>query len=182
MVKIDTISTERFILRQVVESDSESIFGILSDNETAKYLNITKVNTVSDADALIRDYLSQYAVGEKFPFAITEKGSDDAVGVFLIKRDLYNPDSFEFTVYIKRELWNRGVYSEVLPYMTDFAFRKIGTGNFRGFIMISNKASGKVLKKHGFVLEKTFAVDGLPEMIESYLMKKEDYNKTLNLV
>lgn len=183
MVKIETINTERFILRQMVESDSESVFKILSDKETAKYLNMAKVNTLSDADALVKDYLSQYAVGEKFPFAITEKDSEDLIGVFLIKRDLYNPDSFEFTVYIKREMWNRGIYSEVLPYMTDFAFQKIGTGNFRGFIMISNKASGNVLAKHGFVLEKTFAVDGLPEAIESYMMTKEKYyNQALNLL
>lgn len=183
MVKIDTINTERFILRQVVESDSESIFGILSDKEVVKYLNIAKLKTLSDADALVKDYLSQYAAGEKFPFAITEKNSKDLIGVFLIKRDLYNSDSFEFTVYIKREMWNRGIYTEVIPYMTDFAFQRIGTGNFRGYIMISNKASGNVLAKHGFILEKIFDVDGLPEAIESYMMTKEDYyNQTLNLL
>lgn len=180
MIEIAEICTERFILRQVTEGDSENIFQILNDEETAKFLNIQKINSASDTDALINDYLSQYAKGEKFPFAITNKNTNEFIGVFLIKRDLYNPDSFEFTIYIKRELWNKGIYSEILPYMTDFAFTKIGTGNFRGFIMISNKASGNVLKKHGFILEKTFTVDTLPEMIESYLMTKENYIKELN--
>lgn len=175
MVETGKIFTERFVLRQVVESDNESIFNILSDEETSRYLNIKKVHTVSDVDAIIKDYLSQYEKSEKFPFAITEKSSHALIGVFLIKLDLYNPDSYEFTVYIKRELWNRGIYSEILPHMTAFAFNKIGTGNLRGFIMKSNETSGNVLKKHGFILEKTFAVDGLPEMIESYLMTKENY-------
>ena len=175
MIEIKKIPTQRFILRRVEESDSKSIFGILSDKETAKYLNMERVNAVSDADAIIADYLSQYEKGEKFPFAITDKETEELVGVFLIKLDLFDPDCFEFTVYIRRELWNRGIYSEVLPYMTEFAFEKIGTGNFRGFIMISNRASAAVLVKCGFKLEKTFKVEGLPEMIESYLMTKKDY-------
>lgn len=180
MIEMDEINTDRFILRQVVESDSEKIYKILNDKDTAKYLNMDKIESVSDADALIKDYLSQYANGDKFPFAITDKNTKELIGVFLIKLDLYDPDCYEFTIYIKHELWNKGIYSEVLPYMTDFAFTKIGTGNFRGFIMISNKASGIVLKKHGFILEKTFAVDGLPEMIESYLITKEQYFNNKN--
>lgn len=175
MIEITEICTERFVLRQVTEDDSKHIFSILSDRETVKYLNVEKINTLSDAEALVEDYLLQYKKGDKFPFAITDKDSGELVGVFLIKLDLYNDDAFEFTVYIKREFWNQGIYSEVLPYMTDFAFKKIGTGNFRGYIMINNKASENVLKKHGFIPEKTFAVDGLPEMIKSYLMTKENY-------
>ena len=175
MIEMKEIYTDRFILRRVTEGDNESIFNILNDDETIKHLNMDKVKTISDVDGLIEDYLLQYAKGDKYPFAIVEKESDELIGVFLIKLDLFDPDCFEFTVYIKRKLWNQGIYSEVLPYMMDFAFNKIKTGNFRGFIMISNKASAQVLRKHGFVLEKTFAVDGLPEMIESYLMTKNDY-------
>ena len=177
MIEIKEISTQRFVLRKVTLNDNKSIFEILSDEETTRYLNMEKVETVSDADAIIADYLSQYEKGDKFPFAIIDKETGEFVGVFLIKLDLFDPDCFEFTVYIRRELWNRGIYSEVLPYMAEFAFEKIGTGNFRGFIMISNRASAAVLMKNGFALEKTFKVDGLPEMIESYLMTKKDYEE-----
>ena len=175
MTEIKEIHTDRFILRKITENDNESMFDILSDAETTKYLNMESVKSISDVNRIIDDYLLQYAKGDKYPFAIVKKDSNELIGVFLIKLDLFDPDCFEFTVYIKRELWNKGIYSEVLPYMMDFAFNKIQTGNFRGFIMISNRASAQALKKHGFVLEKTFAVDGLPEMIESYLMTKQDY-------
>lgn len=177
MIDINTIYTNRFILRQIKRSDNVSIFDILSDAMTTKHLNIKKIETISDVDSIIDDYLSQYLKGEKFPFAIISKETNNLVGVFLIKLDLFDPDCYEFTVYIKRELWNNGIYSEVLPYMEEFAFDKIGTGNFRGFIMISNRASAAVLKKNHFVLEKTFSVDGLPEMIESYLMTRENHDR-----
>jgi len=170
MVKISEINTERFILRRISHNDDVSVFNILNDEETIKYLNIQKVKSVSDVDEIITDYLSQYEKGNKFPFAIVNKEYNECIGVFLIKLDIYDVDCFEFTVYIKREFWNKGVYSEVLPYMVDFAFNEIGTKYLRGFVMISNKASATVLKKCGFVLEKTFKVDKLSEIIESYIL------------
>lgn len=63
------------------------------------------------------------------------------------------------------------MYTEVLPYMTEFAFKDIGTGNFRGFVMEKNKASSRVLEKCGFELEKIFEVPGLEGKIISYLKK-----------
>lgn len=175
MIEIKNVFTERFLLRKINEDDNRSILGILCDDETIKYLNMDKVETITDVDTIINDYLMQYEKGNKYPFAIVSKETSELVGVFLIKLDLYDPDCYEFTVYIKRALWNHGIYSEILPYMMSFAFKEIGTGNFRGFIMISNRASASVLRKHGFALEKTFVVEGLPEMIESYLMTKEEY-------
>ena len=59
--------------------------------------------------------------------------------------------------------------------MTEFAFEEIKTENFRGFVMKSNKISARVLIKNNFILEKEFKVEGLPEIIQSYLMTKEDY-------
>ena len=175
MITINEILTDRFILRQVEEQDNESIFEILSDKQTTKYLNIKEIKTIDDVDEIIKDYLEEYAIGNKFPFAIINRKTGRFTGVFLIKLDLYDPDCFEFTVYIKRDYWNQGTYSEVLPYMIDFAFYNIKTSNFRGFIMVSNRSSAKVLKKCGFFLEKTFFVEGLPEKIESYLMTREEY-------
>lgn len=175
MIKINEIHTKRFILRQVTKEDNISIFEMLNDDETLTHLNVKKTESIADADEIIEDYLTQYLKGDKFPFAIVSKESGQMVGVFLIKLDLYDFDCFEFTIYLKRDFWNQGIYSEVLPYMMDFAFNEIGTNNFRGFVMVSNKASSKVLKNKGFTLEKTFSVEGLPEKIESYLMTKEDY-------
>ena len=175
MIKIKSFFTDSFLLRKINEDDDKSILEILSDDETIKHLNMKKVETITDVDEIINDYLIQYSKGNKFPFAIVSKESNELIGVFLIKLDLYDPDCYEFTVYIKRALWNHGIYSEILPYMMRFAFEEIGTGNLRGFIMISNRASANVLRKQGFSLEKTFVVEGLPEMIESYLMTKEDY-------
>ena len=175
MIDMNIVETERLVLRKLTKDDSLDVFKILSDSETVKYLNLDAVNNVDDVIKLIEEYLNGYKEGNKFPFAIVDKNTNNFIGVFLIKLDIFDDDCFEFTVYIDKEFWNKGVYTEVLPKMIQFAFENIETGNFRGFVMKNNTASAKVLLKNNFKLEKSFTVEGLPEEIESYLMTKNFY-------
>lgn len=174
---MENIETNRFILRKVNKEDAIDIFEILSDKETIENLNMGIHNEIEDTKKLINEYLIGADKGEKYPFAIIDKEMKEFVGVFLIKLDLFDEDCFEFTVYIKKKFWNKGIYTEVLKYMIRFAFEKIGTGNFRGFVMEKNQVSSRVLEKCNFKLEKIFAVEGIEGKIKSYLITKEEYNK-----
>ncbi len=175
------INTKRFTLRKVEKEDREEIFKILSDKNVIENLNMSIHKTLEDTDKLIEEYLQENEKGNKYPYAIIEKGTNILIGVFLIKLDLYDEDCFEFTIYLNQSFWGQGIYSEVLPYMTKVAFEEIRTGNFRGFVMERNKASSKVLLKNNFVLEKIFEVPGLEGKIESYLMTKEQYENSKNV-
>lgn len=172
---MEIIETDRFILRKVEENDAEEIFKILSDKDVNANLNMDIHKDISDTKKLIKDYLQENEIGNKYPFVILDKVTQKFLGVFLIKLDLFDEDCFEFTIYISRDEWGKGIYTEVLPYMTKFVFEEIKTGNFRGFVMEKNIASSKVLEKCGFELEKIFEVPGLEGKIISYLIKREDY-------
>lgn len=177
---MEKIFTERFILRKVEKEDCDSIFEILSDEETIENLNMDIHKSKEDTKSLIEEYLEENEKGTKYPYAIIEKETNKFVGVFLIKLDLFDEDCFEFTIYLKKECWGKGIYTEVLPYMTEVAFEVVKTGNFRGFVMEKNEASSRVLEKCNFKLEKVFEVPGLEGMIKSYLMTKDDFYKLKN--
>lgn len=173
---MDKIFTERLELRKLELNDAQAVFEILTTGKTAEYLNIPEINEVEDARQLISEYLAQHNKKEAYPFAIIYRKTGKLIGVFDIKLDIFDEDCFEYTVYIHPDFWNMGINTEVLPLMTDYALNVIKTGNFRGFIMQSNRASAKVLTKCGFKLEKVFEVPGLKETtIESYLMTKEEF-------
>ena len=177
---MEKIFTKRFVLRKVEKEDCDSIFEILSDEATLENLNMDIHKTKEDTKKLIDEYLEEYEKGTKYPYAIIEKETNNFVGVFLIKLDLFDEDCFEFTVYLKKEYWGKGIYTEVLPYMTEAAFEVVKTGNFRGFVMEKNDASSRVLEKCNFKLEKIFEAPGLEGRIKSYLMTKEDFYKINN--
>ena len=86
-------------------------------------------------------------------------------------------DCFEFTIYLDKRHWGKGIYTEVLSYMTEVVFDDIHTGNFRGFVMERNVASSRVLEKCGFELEKIFEVPGIEGKIISYLMTSQNYRR-----
>ena len=179
---MENIVTDRFILRKVNKDDNVEIFKILSDIDVNEYLNMDFHVNISDTDKLIEDYLDENKVGNKYPFVIIDKLTNEFLGVFLIKLDLFDDDCFEFTIYIGKEHWGKGIYTEVLPYMVKYSFENIKTGNFRGFVMEKNVASSKVLEKCGFNLEKIFEVPGLDGKIISYLITKEEYeNKNIKM-
>lgn len=171
------IETTRFILRKVELYDAEKIFKILSNKNVIATLNMNIHKNIEDTYKLLNEYSIGVEKNTKFPYAIIDKNTNEFIGVFLIKLDLYDEDCFEFTIYLDEQYWGRGVYTEILPYMTDFAFTDIKTGKFRGFVMEKNKASSAVLEKCGFVLEKIFEVPDLEGKIISYLITKEKYEK-----
>ena len=175
---MEKIETNHFILRKVEENDAEEMYKILSDKDVNANLNMEIHKDISDTKKLIKEYLEENEIGNKYPFAILDKNSKKFLGVFLIKLDLFDEDCFEFTIYISKDEWGKGIYTEVLPYMTKFSFEEIKTGNFRGFVMEKNVASSKVLEKCGFELEKIFEVPGLDGKIISYLITRENYLKT----
>ena len=107
-----------------------------------------------ETKALIKEYLNGLKTKTKYPFAIIEKKSQNFLGVFLIKLDLYDEDSFEFTIYINEKYWYQGIYKEIFPIMIDFTFTHIKTKNFRGFVKEYNTASSKVLEKKEYEKRK----------------------------
>ena len=178
---MNPINTKRFVLRKIEKEDREEIFKILSNESVIENLNMSIHKSIEDTDELIKEYLEENEKGNKYPYAIIEKETKSFIGVFLVKLDLYDEDCFEFTIYLKKESWGKGIYSEILPYMIKFAFEDIKTGNFRGFVMEKNVASSRVLEKYNFKLEKIFNVPNIEDKIKSYLITKDDYyNKIKN--
>lgn len=169
---MDEIETKRFILKCVEKKYVNEIFNILSNQKVIDNLNMNKHVNIDDTYNLLDKYYDGLEKRKMFPFEIIDKKNSNFIGIFLIKLDLYNDDSFEFTIYLDEKYWNNGIYSEILPYMVKYSFDKIKTNNFRGYVMEKNIASRKVLEKNGFSLEKKFYVDGIDDMIYSYVMKR----------
>ena len=150
------IETKRLKLRKIELADAEKIYEILSNEKVISNLNMEIHESIEDTYKLLEDYLKGFEEKVKFPYTILDKESNELIGVFLIKLDLYDEDCFEFTIYLDEKYWGKGIYTEVLPYMIEIAFEDIKTENFRGFVMEKNKASSRVLEKCGFELEKIF--------------------------
>lgn len=174
---VKEVTTNRCKFRLVEEMDIDDIYEILSNPNVITNLNMNIHNTKEDTMVLLENYKTEFKSGNKLPLVIIDKSSNEFIGVFLIKLDLYNDNAYEITVYLKEKFWGNGIYSEILPAMIKFAFEVVGTQNFRGYVMEKNIASAKGLEKSGFVLEKVFKVPNIEGNIKSYLITRDMYKK-----
>ena len=169
------MNTDRLNLRLVDINDSTDIYNILSNDNVNQNLNMDKPKDINDINKLINKYFKHYQDETYEPLAITLRDTNEFVGVFLFKLDLYNEDAYECTIYIDEKFWNKGITTEVMKFMVNYFFNNYKQSNFRGYIMEKNTASARVFEKCNFKLERIFKVDGIDGNILSYLMTREDY-------
>lgn len=174
---IEELVTDRCKFRLTENTDIDDVYEILSNPKVICNLNMDIHEKIDDTKVLLENYNEEFKNGTKLPLAIINKKSNEFIGVFLIKLDLYNKDSFEATVYLKEKFWGLGIYSEILPTMIRFAFEVVDTENFRGYVMDKNISSSKGFEKNGFILEKVFEVPKIEGKIRSYLMTRNMYEK-----
>ena len=120
-----TIETKRYILKLVEKKNANKIFKILSNPQVIENLNMDIHTQIEDTLELLNDYYKGLEKGEKYPYEILDKVTGDFIGIFLIKLDLFDEDCYEFTIYLDEQYWGKGIYTEILPYMTQVAFEDI---------------------------------------------------------
>ena len=102
------IETNRFILKKLEDKYINSVYNILSDKNVISNLNMNIHKNINDTKKLFKEYEEGYLKKEKYPFEIIDKNNGNFIGVFLIKLDIYDEDSFEFTIYLDKKYWNMG--------------------------------------------------------------------------
>lgn len=179
-MKLEDIVTKRLVLRELVLEDAEHVFYLLSNPEIVKTLNVTLNETIDQTKNLIQEYRSGIETNQKLPYAVIHKEGGEFMGVVILKKDLYNEEAYEYTMFLDPTYWGKGMATEIIKQLLEVAFKKVKTKNFRGYIMKSNIASGKALEKNGFQLEKIFRVPGIEEEIVSYLYTIQMYDENGN--
>ena len=71
------IFTERLVIRSLTRCDIDDVFDIMSDVETARAADFAPMESINDAEALIRCRNSFYFSN----YGICEKGSDKVIGL-----------------------------------------------------------------------------------------------------
>lgn len=147
--------------------DNYDIHNCLIDNEINRYLNIPKIKTIEDTNKYIESLLNTTDI---YPYVIRD--NNNFVGAFILKKDNYQENGFEFTIYLSKNYWSKGIFNEILPYFENIVFNELNIPNFRGYVMEPNIASRRVLEKNNYILENTFQIDLYPYSIYTYLKRK----------
>lgn len=154
MVAAEVLQGKRVGLRPVELDDcTETYLAWLKDPEVNRYL---ETRWSPQTIETIRDFVSSVrASTHSYLFAVTHEGRH--VGNIKIGpiHPIYKYADISYFIG-DRSAWGKGIASEAIALITDFAFRTLKLNRIQAGFFEQNRGSEKVLIKNGFVKEAVF--------------------------
>ena len=144
---VETISTERLLLRGIDESDTAEIVKWRSNPEAYKYFKDPHEITVEEHTNWFRN---RYPYNEaRYDRMCIEKATGSRIGVFGIVRE---GDTAEVNYILAPEAQHKGYATEGVRALMDYAAQKWGTRKIIAEIHEDNEPSIIMVRKMGFTL------------------------------
>ncbi|NVM66948.1 RimJ/RimL family protein N-acetyltransferase [Mucilaginibacter sp. SG538B] len=132
------------------------IYALLSDNQTLKYLPFKRLNSINDADVLLKNALLNLHCGRNYLHFIRKKSDGRIIGFIDVispemAREHYRLRQYPYFIEfcIKTEYSKKKVMSSLLPEFLN-SLRKQRIGDIAAVINRRNIGAKKVLSKSGF--------------------------------
>lgn len=137
-------------LRALAGRDVPALFAIFSDPEVMRYWSHAPFEQVSEARAYVEDTRQGCAEGAFLQWGVAGSGDDALLGTCTLwKLDPPNRRS-EIGFVLGREHWGRGLMTEALGTLFEFAFGRLGLRRLEADVDPENAASIALLERLGF--------------------------------
>lgn len=148
------LESDRLVLRPFNNSDVEDVYNVWeSDPKVAKYMFWTSHNDISKTEEWINFEIGQIEKADWYRFALVLKDTDELIGTGLIYYE-DEVESWEIGYNLGRKYWQKGYATEAMKTIILFAKNKLHIKEVVGRYSKENAASGNIMKKLGFQIEK----------------------------
>ncbi|KST69488.1 GNAT family N-acetyltransferase [Mastigocoleus testarum] len=149
-----TLETTRLNLRPLYLSDARSLQKVISISDIADtMISIPYPYPDSEAERYIRKKIAEFESGNSVTFVIEPKEKSFLRGVIEIREIEPEHSQAELSFWLAVECWGKGYMTEALKPVLNFCFNHLHLNRIYSYHMTRNLASGRVLKKNGFVRE-----------------------------
>ncbi len=141
----------KIILRELGESDAESLQLNANDEMITKFTRIPYPYTLEHAKDFIKDTHKHLRNKEAYEFGIELDGK--IIGMMSLMKIDRSDMVAEIGYWVGQKYWRKGYATEALNLILDFAFEKIHLFKVYANVMEPNTASKNLLEKTGFKKE-----------------------------
>ncbi len=146
------LSTERLILREIIENDANDLFNLQGNNDVMRHIALP-LKAVEESMSKIKLYAELLQKNEVINWAVTLKPDNKLIGVILLKSIDCKNHRAEIGYMVHPGFWRTGIAQEALICILDFAFNNLNFHSLEGKIDPYNIASKKILEKNSFIKE-----------------------------
>ena len=149
-----TLETHRLTLRQFTIKDAEDMFtNWASDPEVTRFLTWPAHSGVDITRMVLNDWISRYAEGSFYNWAIVLKETGSVIGNISVVRAEERLEEAEIGYCMGRAFWGRGIMPEALRAVMDYLFDTVGFYRITAHHDVNNPKSGRVMAKAGMIRE-----------------------------
>jgi RimJ/RimL family protein N-acetyltransferase len=181
---LPTLRGTHVVLRELRTSDAASLYAMLNADEVARFIS-PPPTTIDGYERFIQWTHRQRRAGEYACFAVTLRGSDDAIGIFQVRQTDPEFRTAEWGFAIGSPYWGTGVFQDGSRLMLDFVFETLGVYRLEARAAVTNGRGNGALRKLGAVkeaiLRKSFVRNGLPVDQALYAILQDEWRATLQL-
>lgn len=146
--------TARCRLRRIKLSDYTMMFENWAKyEEVCRYFPFSPVDDIEVYRQKVEHWVSNYRSGLYFHWVIEWKETGELIGTINLGNVEEECQMSDTCYILSPKFWNRGIMSEVLAGVLDYAFDEIGLHRVQAEVFEGNDASAAVLKKCGMTLE-----------------------------
>lgn len=155
------LQTERFILREILETDVDGLFELDSDSEVHRYLGGNPVKDKAQIVEVIKFIRQQYIDNGIGRWAIIDKKTNEFLGWTGLKFVTEEPVNNHINYYdigyrIIRKHWKKGIATETAIACLDYAFNVLNVNEVYASADCDNEGSNKILQRIGLKFIETF--------------------------
>ena len=153
--RMQGLHTDRLTIRKMAMHDAGDMFEYSRDPEVARHVLWDAHRSIGETRAYIRYTLRKYRMGEPASWVIVLNETERVIGTIGFMWYQRENSAAEVGYSLSRAYWNKGLMTEALRCVLDFAFNVMRIHRVEAQHEIENPASGVVMRKAGMVYEGT---------------------------
>jgi len=150
------LESERLLFRKILLSDAEALYHIRSNDEVMRFMDIAKMESMSDSEKMIRSVEESFTNGTGINWGIVEKSSNTFIGYFGFWKIIYEHCRAEIGYALHTDYWKKGYMTETLKTMITYGFTNMNLHSIEANVNPGNDNCIKLLEKAGFKKEAYF--------------------------
>lgn len=150
------LETERLVLRNVAHTDAQRVLEIRGNETQMQYIPRPIARSIEDALGVINMILGFTERNERINWAVTEKGSDEIIGIIGYVNIKPESHRAEVGYIIHANYLRKGYTLEALQAVLAYGFDVMNLHSVEAIIRPDNEASLSLVEKAGFVREAYF--------------------------
>ncbi len=147
---MDTLHTQRLILRPLARSDAKDLFGARCDAEVMEFWDAPPDATCSETTAVVDLLLADVLCGAAKYWTILLRSNESFVGICDLS-EIRSGESADLGFMLIRNYWGVGFGKEVVSCLLEFA-KSLGLKLVTARIHAGNTRSQRLLLRTGFQL------------------------------